>query len=110
MKIVNPGRFQVKVGDLLEYNPKAIIWLNNIRKKKGTSLLRPAKELDKENPKVVKMEIDNLYKSIELWVEHDTTYTGITGVVDGSFIDIWFLFLDGRFVKACPHLIFKVKK
>jgi hypothetical protein len=110
MKVVNSGRFQVKVGDRLEYNPEAIKWLNSVRKKKKISLLRPAKELNKENPRVVKMIVDNLYKSIELWVEHDTTYTGITGVVDGSFIDIWFLFLDGRFVKSCPYLIFKVKK
>jgi hypothetical protein len=48
---------------------------------------------------------------VELWVEHDDGYTGLSGVVDKRYTaDIWFLNSDGTFLDACPHPLFKRKK
>ncbi len=112
MRMINPGRFQSIVGDLLEYNIKAMEWLNKERKRKGLNPLPSAKKLNEGDPTVTKFEIDETFneKLIELHVKHNTKYTGITGVIQDSFTDIWMLYLDGRFNESCPYPMFKVKK
>lgn len=112
MRVVNPGRFSAKRGDALEYNELAVQWMNNIRKQKNQPQWASASEMNQKNPIVAKIEVDDSLpeKMIELWVQHEDSYTGITGVIHGSYTDIWFLFLDGRFVENCPYPIFKVKK
>lgn len=111
MKIVNPNRFLVRVGDMLEYNQKAIDYINVFKKKLGHKIMPSAPELNKQNPTVKKYEkgvASNGEKFIELWVEHNDKYTGFSGVVWGPKTDVWCLDLDGS-INGCPDPLFKRK-
>lgn len=111
MKIINPNRFLAYVGDPLEYNQKAIDYINIFKKKLGHKLMPDAAELNKRNPVVEKYEkctTSNGEKFIELWVKHNDTYTGFSGVIAGSKTDVWCLNLDGS-TDGCSDPLFKRK-
>lgn len=115
MKVLNPSRLRVEVGDHLAYNIKAIQWMNNDLRSRGKDLWPTAMELNSRNPKVVRSELDkdpNSRKTyIEIWVEHDDGYTGLSGVIDKQYsADIWFLNTDGTFLDSCPHPLFIKRK
>jgi hypothetical protein len=112
MKILNPSRFVVRVGDKLEYNQNAIDEINTdrrIRGMRGKDLLPSAVELNGRNPTVQKYKLftgSNGEKYIELWVKHDDKYTGFSGIVHDDFTDIWCVSLNGSIMDG-PHSLFK---
>ena len=101
MKIINLSRFFVEIGDVISYNNIAVKEINRDRKILNLPLWPSAEELNSKNPKVSQFRYINDYftnkKSIELWVSNDGSYTGLSGIVDGIFVDIWFLNLNGSF-------------
>ena len=116
MKIFNPGRFCVEIGDELSYNNKAIEWVNSDLKCKNKPLWPSAEELNKKVPKVLFFDFVNIFNkktSIKLKVVYnDNKYTGLSGVISSTNnADIWFLYLNGTFLYSCPYPLFlKVKK
>jgi len=110
MKIVNSSRFIVKVGDKLEYNPKAVDWINKYNSGFSPALWPTAEELTNKNPVVVKYNpyVDSRNeKLVELWVKHDDSYTGFSGIVNDKYTDIWCIALDGSCINSCPYSLFK---
>lgn len=110
VKILNSSRFIVKIGDKLEYNPDAINWINKYNSGLGRELWPTAEELNNKNPVVAKYApyIDSRNeKLVELWVKHDDTYTGFSGIVSDKHTDIWCITVDGSCMDNCPYSLFK---
>lgn len=115
MRVLNPSRFNVEVGTELSYNIKAIEWMNQDLLSRGKDPWPTAEELSARNPKVVKADYQKDASSrktyIELWVEHDDGYTGLSGVIDKQYTaDVWFLNSDGTFLDECSHPLFTKRK
>lgn len=110
MKLLNANAFDVKVGDHLEYVHEAVEWLNNYHRKRGNPTFPSASELNERNPIVTKIEYTGEDEvNIFLWVYHDICYTGMTGVVHGTKVDLWALYSDGTFDSRCSYPIFRKK-
>ena len=112
MRVLNPSRFIVKVGDRLEYNQDAIDWINGLKNTAYHELWLSADELNARNPTVQKYELfvgSSGEKLIELWVKHDDKYTGYSGVICDDYTDMWCVSLDGSVLDNCPYSLFKKK-
>ena len=110
MRVLNPSRFVVKVGDKLEYNQDAIDWMNVARSQRGQEPWMPARELNARNPVVQKYQLftgSGGERFIELWVIHDDKYTGYSGIIQGDHTDMWCVSLSGSILDNCPHSLFK---
>lgn len=111
MKILNPNRFCVEVGEHLSYNKKAVDWMNNDLASRNQTLWPSAEELNKKNPKVVFTIADKNHSNrtfIEIWIGYkDNNYTGLSGVIAKKLsADIWFLNVNGTFLDFCPYPLF----
>lgn len=114
-KIFNPSRFRVEIGDELSYNSKAIEWMSCDLKSRGRDPWPSVEELNGRNPRVIDIAYvkDKHIKRtiVELMVEHDDGYTGLSGVIDKHYTaDVWFLNGDGTFLDQCPHPLFTKRK
>lgn len=118
MKVFNPSRFFVEIGDRLTYNNKAVEWMNNDLKNHNSPLWPSVEELNNKGPRVLLFEIikglagwQNVCIKIKV-VYDDNKYTGLSGVISSKHCaDIWFLNLNGTFLDSCPYPLFlKVKK
>lgn len=114
MRVFNPGRFRVENGAELSYNIKAVEWINQDLISRGKDPWPSAEELNARKPRVVKIDYqrDRARKVyIEIWVEYDDGYTGLSGVIDKQFTaDVWFLNGDGTLLDECSHPLFVKRK
>jgi hypothetical protein len=104
MKVINSSRFIVQIGDLLEYNCKAVDWINAYEIKNGRDPWPFCNKLKQHTPRVKKVKYD--FDGMLVWVTNLEKYTGLSGVISGNDTDVWFLNKFGRHLPNCPYPLF----